>query len=224
MDEKLKLEQIATSENGLDIRQVLEAANRKGLCLLPNREIDELLKSNGWMNMPEIFPCWTGTLLAYGRAQMPLGEWIEYEGLKIRVPPEVIGKHNVAIVIEHPDFFIDETGLVGYRNESLRSLCPSQRGWYGVDSRKIPCGRNILARNPDARFFNRMDSGFVGLIVRDYNSELRSTTLPSNEINYWKEINATCHIADKHGALGVRRPEKTPCTPQNTPLAQTPTQ
>ena len=84
---KLEIIPLATYGNGLNMADALAKAKEKGLDLLINLEVDELLngKEQRWKDFRDCFPCWTGTHIEYDSGAASCKIW--NDGQKPKVLP-----------------------------------------------------------------------------------------------------------------------------------------
>jgi hypothetical protein len=184
---------------GLTQTQAIAFANKNRLILVPNKEFDRrLVLTDTWKSEKEIYPVWTGTLVAYGKPGEKLNRFIQYTDQKtnitytFEVPSKLIGAKGIALAINH---MIDLQGnplfehvnkgeknvLVKINDESKIQVVdnfPRDNGWYLTELNGIPTGNKVsdgsnfddtTGSNPDARFLLRNDNTtYVGLAARLY--------------------------------------------------------
>lgn len=115
---------LATREHGMPSMQAIEEANSRGLTLVPNKDIDELLngKDEAWRAEEQFYPAWTGTFITYEVPGKPLGKSITHHDRSsavtttyiFNVPRKAQGKTNLAFAINH-GFLQDGTPLISFK-------------------------------------------------------------------------------------------------------------
>jgi len=161
---------LATKEEGMTMLQAIEEANRQGLSLIPNKDIDERLngKEQIWQAEKDFYPCWTGTLIIYVKPNEEFGKEISFDGLRVKIPKEWQHKINCAIVCNHPNFTIEKDGTIKLKKASLIENFPANDGWYKTDKKfGIPYGVKSNETDKEARcLWRQTDNIFVGLPAR----------------------------------------------------------
>ncbi|MCX6771863.1 MAG: hypothetical protein NTX79_07450 [Candidatus Micrarchaeota archaeon] len=167
------------------IKPIDENGSIKG-CILSNKEFDgRLVLSDTWKSEREVYPAWTGTLVAFKGKDAELGDVVKYidssAGITyiFEVPKEYRYEKNAILVVNH-DFLADGNALI-LPNEkgstityditdksqiSLLLSFPSSDGWYNTDNKfGIPFGKGISSDSPDARYLYKAQN-YVGLLAR----------------------------------------------------------
>jgi len=162
-------------------------ANILGARILSNKELDwRLALSEAWKSEKEVYPVWTGTLVAFNENGAKLGKTVQCTNHReityiIRVPKEYQGETNAILVVNH-GFLADGTPLIVPRPEGntityeitddsqialLRSF-PNSKEWCHSDNKfGIPLGNGIPSSNSNARYFDKLRT-YVGLVARGY--------------------------------------------------------
>jgi len=154
-------------DEGLALEAALAVIEKRGLRLPSNLELDKRLASDEWRKEKEMYPCWSGTLIAYKARGKPLGAAIEFEGLKVKVPRKWQAKKNVALVCDHPRFSFKDNEFSS--KNFLLIPFPEKSGWFLPDAAfGIPNGEPDSSRNSKARYLWRSSGDYVGLLVRGY--------------------------------------------------------
>lgn len=154
-------------ERGLTMQDAVAEANKRGLRILSNKEIDERLASDIWKGEKEMYPCWTGTLIAYEEPGTAFGKTIEFRGLTLKVPQKFQGKKDAAIVCNHPNFTLKDNEITLGKEAKLISL-PFDDDWYLTEKEfGVPCENKRGSGTSQARYLVKyQDSSYVGLLVR----------------------------------------------------------
>ena len=180
-----KLAQYDNSK-GLTQREAISTANRMGSRILANKEFDgRLVLSDTWKSEKEVYPAWTGTLVAFREKGAKLGDVVKYTDSQtnttylFEVPKEYQKERNAILVVNHGflasgDALIvpNEKGSIVTYDISDKSQValllnfPSSDGWYGADNKfGIPLGNGISSSNTDARYLYKAQN-YVGLLAR----------------------------------------------------------
>ena len=169
------------SSNGVPMEETLRRVDDAGLVIASNKRLSKaLVGSEECKSINEVFSCWTGTMTAYDKPDQKLGKTIEYTdsetGIRyiFPVPEEHLGKKNVILVVEHPNFTLETDGktrIVRANEVDIVTEFPvASDNWYLGDPKYgIPQGNKVDSSNESARFLWRIDKR-VGLVARDYNS------------------------------------------------------
>jgi hypothetical protein len=126
--------------------------------------------------MNQVFACWSGTMAGYDKPDKKLGKTISYldsqTGIRyvFPVPEEHVGKTNVVLVAEHPNYYLEidrKTRTVRAENVGIVTGFPAaSANWYlGDPEYAIPTGKIMGRDNQDALFLFRIDKR-VGLVSR----------------------------------------------------------
>ncbi|MCX6770659.1 MAG: hypothetical protein NTX79_01250 [Candidatus Micrarchaeota archaeon] len=183
-----KLAQYDNSK-GLTQKEAISTANRMNSRILSNKEFDgRLVLSDTWKSEKEVYPAWTGTLVAFKGKNEKLGDVVKYTDSKtnttylFEVPKEYQKERNAILVVNHGflasgDALIvpNEKGSIVTYDISDKSQValllnfPSSDGWYSADNKfGIPLGNGISSSNTDARYLYKVQN-YVGLLARgDY--------------------------------------------------------
>jgi len=166
----MKLEKIAQYDDGKGLtfqEAIAEAAKRK-LRLPSNLEIGARLQGEGWKQEKEMYPCWTGTLIAYGAPGESLGRIIEFGGLVFNVPKKFQGLRDRAIVVDHPDFILK--GDIITPGKSAKDISfPESDGWYKIESQfgiPTPIGGKTSDDGKSRYLWRRDEKPYIGLVAR----------------------------------------------------------
>jgi hypothetical protein len=90
---------------GLTIQESINAANQRKLRLLSNLELDHrLFLSDDWKKEKEMYPCWSGTFIAYEAPGVAFGKTVGFRDLVVSVPKQFQGRKDCVLVCNHPDF------------------------------------------------------------------------------------------------------------------------
>ncbi|NYZ73788.1 hypothetical protein H0O00_01470 [Candidatus Micrarchaeota archaeon] len=159
------------------MEEALRRADEAGLVIASNKRMSKaLVGSDEWQSIREAFACWNGTMTAYDEPGKKLGKTIEYvdSETSIRyvfpVPEEHVGKKNVVLVAEHPDFTLETDGntrIVQAKEVGVVSEFPvASENWYLGDAKyDIPTGKKVDSSNDAARYLWRIEKR-VGLVAR----------------------------------------------------------
>jgi|GEM_PF-1098741 len=171
---------------GLTQKEAIFAANRMGSRILANKEFDKrLVLSDTWKSEKEVYPAWTGTLVAFGKKDAKLGDVVKYTDSNagityiFEVPKEYQNERNAILVVNHG--FSDDGNARILPNEKGREITynitekseiaiitrfPSSNGWYCADNKfGIPLGVEIPSDNRYARYLYKVEN-YVGLLAR----------------------------------------------------------
>ena len=206
-----KLAQYDNSK-GLTQREAISTANRMGSRILANKEFDgRLVLSDTWKSEKEVYPAWTGTLVAFKGKDEKLGDVVKYTDSKtntaylFEVPKEYQKERNAILVVNHGflasgDALIvpNEKGSTVTYDISDKSQValllnfPSSDGWYSADNKfGIPLGAGISSSNTDARYLYKVQN-YVGLLARGVDD--------IDGINRWGVL-ADIQPSDRFGVL-----------------------
>ncbi len=161
------------------VEGIMQAAN-EGLVVASNLTIDAVLSGDGRRSIPELFPCWIGTMTGYTKAGAKLGKEVVHtdsqtgERWIFPVPEQFREERNSLLVMEHPDYALVRDGKdilvepTDIARVSLVSQFPeSSNGWYLVDPQHgIPTGSQADSQNPVSRYLWRLAEGRVGAVAR----------------------------------------------------------
>ena len=179
-----KLAQYDNSK-GLTQKEAISTANRMNSRILTNKEFDgRLVLSDTWKSEKEIYPAWTGTLVAFKGKDEKLGDVVKYTDSKtntaylFEVPKEYQKERNAILVVNHGFLASGDALIVPNENGctvtydisdksqiALLQNFPSSDGWHSTDNKfGIPLG-NEISGNTDARHLYR-GQNYVGLLAR----------------------------------------------------------
>ena len=158
------------------VRRMMEITKRMTLfeAVALARETGRLIVSNfvhdGVLTRTDaMYRVRTGTLIIYEAPNQPFGEFVVFEQTKFAVPAKFRGLKNCALAVEYPDFDLKSTGELIVPDEKTIHLItqfPIKDGWYLTHAETgIPCGRQE-ATNENARFLDRLNEPYLGLLVR----------------------------------------------------------
>ena len=146
--------------------------------MLSCKTADELLQDEeAYKKYSALFTCWTGTMLVYEAPGVPFGKYVKdsVTGWIFDVPGEFQGKVDIALLLEHPDFKIEEGayGMTFVRPAPLYQISsmpfPKVDGWYLPNEFGIPTGDEVSRSNKDARYLSRRSEATLRPVVRwDY--------------------------------------------------------
>ncbi|NYZ74404.1 ankyrin repeat domain-containing protein [Candidatus Micrarchaeota archaeon] len=173
-----KLEVFISKKQGATMEEALARADAEKRVIASNKRLSKaLVGSDEWRSISEVFPCWTGTMVAYEEPGRAFGRFVEYTdnrtGIRyvFTVPDQFIRVKNGLLVAEHPDFKLEKDGndlVVRAARVELIERLPANEGWYLADpAHGIPFGGEVDNSNPDARYLSRIDKR-VGLVARGY--------------------------------------------------------
>jgi len=163
--------------DGVPMEEALTKADAAGAVIASSKRLSKaLVGSDEWQGIREVFACWSGTMTAYDTPNQKLGKTIEYtdseSGIRyiFPVPEEHVGKKNVVLVAEHPNFTLETDGktrIVQAKEVGIVSEFPvASEKWYLGDAKyDIPTGKIVDASDEAARYLWRIDKR-VGLLVR----------------------------------------------------------
>jgi len=188
------------NDRGLMIQAAIVAAGQRKLRILSNLELDKrLVGSDQWKSDREMYPCWSGTLIAYEKPDVAFGKIVAFSDLVVNVPKQFRGRVNSVLVCNHPDYNLK--GGVVTLGKSVRCLSfPVNDGWYLTDKDfGIPTGIKISLLNKDARYlWRRNNSNYVGLVARGY-----------GVISYRRDVICYDYGSGRFGVFGSSVGEKT---------------
>jgi hypothetical protein len=175
---------------GLSMIDSINAANQRNLRILSNPELDyRLVDSDEWKKEREMYPCYSGTFIAYEAPGIAFGKTISFSGLVVNVPKQFRDRKDCALVCNHPDFILKDNVFTLGRSAKCISF-PSSDGWYIPESEfGIPNGDKTNSLNKAARYLWRRNSSFSGLVARD-------------DYCYWRDVYAY-YYGIYLGRLGV---------------------
>lgn len=161
---------------GLPMEEALRRVDDEGLVLASNKRLGSLA-SGEWKETMDVFPCWSGTMAAYDKCDKKLGNDIKYTdpmtGIRyiFPVPEEHIGKKNVVLVAEHPDFVLVREGhrrIVKAAQVGAVEMFPTVRGgWFAGDPRyDIPRESRVPGNERAGRSLKRIEKR-VGFVARN---------------------------------------------------------
>lgn len=175
---------------GLSVFGALEHAKKHGKLIVPNHVIDRVLvETEKEIFLPANYRAVrTGTMLILPGKGKPFGDEIVFgwEGqsceysISFDVPARFRSKRNAALVINHPDFDLEQVGERAYRliaNEQrlhLHERFPAESGSFGYDEQNRLPKKSMFGKFMSARHLMRNDPGnYIGLVARDCDDELR---------------------------------------------------
>jgi len=152
---------------GLQFKEAIAEAAKRKVRLLNNLELDARLQGEEWKQEKEMYPCWTGTLIAYEAPGKPFCKTVEYEGLTFNVPKQFQGKKGRTIVCNHPDFILKDNVITPGKSAKCIPI-PEDDGWYLPEKQfGIPNGEKS-SDNGQTRYLWRWSTPYCGLVARDY--------------------------------------------------------
>ena len=182
-----KLAQYDNSK-GLTQKEAISTANRMNSRILTNKEFDgRLVLSDTWKSEREVYPAWSGTLVAFKGKDEKLGDVVKYTDSKTNTPyllevRREYQKERNAILVVNDGFLASGDALIvpnekgsivtyDISDKSQVALLlnfPSSDGWYNADNKfGIPLGAGISSSNTDARYLYKVQN-YVGLLARGY--------------------------------------------------------
>ena len=104
------------NSKGLTQKEAISTANRMNARILTNKEFDgRLVLSDTWKSEKEVYPAWTGTLVAFKEKDAKLGDVVKYTNSGItyifEVPKEYQNEKNAILVVNH-GFCADGNALI----------------------------------------------------------------------------------------------------------------
>ena len=162
-------------KNGVTFTEALKLVGDHRM--LNCKAADELLQDEeAYKKCNALFTCWTGTMLVYEAPGVPFGKYVKdsVTGWIFDVPEEFQGKTDIALLLEHPDFKIEEGayGMTFVRPAPLYEISsmpfPTKDGWYLPNGFGIPTGDEVSRSNKDARYLSRRSEATVRPVVRWY--------------------------------------------------------
>ena len=180
------------NRTGMDAITAISTANKNGVRIISNKEFDQrLVLSDTWKSEKEIYPVWTGTLVAFRGKDEKLGESIAYSSLGVTyifdVPREHRDEKNAALVVNHGFLAIENdpltpripfiiprvegnTAIYEIMDKDQINLFrgfPQEDGYYLTDKKfGIPYGEPLSKDDSGVLYFYRRKEGYVGLLVR----------------------------------------------------------
>ncbi len=176
---------------GMDGISAIAAANKGGVRILSNGEFEKRILSGALSLEKEIYPAWTGTLVAFKGKGEPFGRAVIYKSLGasyvFEVPEEYRGESNAALVVNHgflnieKDLLTPRIPLIIPRREGntvtyeitdkgriqLFRGFPQGDGYYKINNPfGIPCEAADSKDGPGIRYFYRIKGEYAGLLVR----------------------------------------------------------
>jgi hypothetical protein len=163
---------------GVPMEEALRKADDLGLVIASNKRLSQsLIGNHEWRSVKGAFGCWTGTIAAYDKPDQKLGKNIEYQdpdtGIRyvFPVPEEHIGKKNIALIAEHPNFSLEADGktrVVRATEIDIITEFPVSNHWYiGDPKHDIPAGNIVTYQDPGALALHRIEKN-VGMVNRLY--------------------------------------------------------
>ena len=171
---------------GLMQTEAIKMANHLGARILSNKEFDQrLVLSDRWKPERDVYPAWTGTLVAFKGKYAKLGGVVKYtdshSGIThiFEVPIEYQNEKNAILVVNH--CFLANGNALIIPNENKRTITydiadkskialiqnfPTSYGWYDAPNKFcVPTGKDISSSHDFAYYLFR-DPSYVGLLVR----------------------------------------------------------
>jgi hypothetical protein len=139
---------------GVPFEEGLAKANSEKRVLASNKRLNQaLIETLEWTRIRELFPCWSGTIVAIRNSGEMLGKEIEFEN-KITgfvwvfpVPKEFQNMKDAVLVAEHPDYTLEINGryrIVRARKVDIIRNFPKTGDFYLPDPvHGIPYGEKI---------------------------------------------------------------------------------
>lgn len=180
---------LAKSSPGVNLVEAMRLVNESGKRMLSNKETDAILQDDGERKKySDLFPCRTGTLLISIAAGQPFKEFVKFSGVVFDVPKQFQGLTDKALIIEHPDWGIEEKEYslnIPYEEKITRKITkiiaseskieaidyPKEDGYYLTEeSHGVPNGTPSESSEAKARYLIRRDGeDYIGPLVRlDY--------------------------------------------------------
>ncbi|MBI4399815.1 hypothetical protein HY570_03620 [Candidatus Micrarchaeota archaeon] len=180
------------NNRGFTAEQAVSEANKQGITLAPNRELDRRLLTDTWKR-EGLYPAWSGTLFVNVQPDVSFRDatkdgYIVYEDprtgitYRLKVPEYYLAAINCILLVEHgfntdgkPTFEIHKDiskerviHIPDDNNLNLVENYPRENGWYSTDGKfGIPTGQEIVFTSPDARYLWRADKT-ISLAARDW--------------------------------------------------------
>ena len=170
----------------MTLSEALALAREPSRLIVPNVVHDEVLTKTDVQYYVR-----TGTIIIYEVPDKPFGEIVAFEQTKFVVPVRFRGLKNCALAVEHPDFELTPDGKLVVPDETMIHLIrnfPIRDGWHNVHTETgIPHDIEVESTNESARFLYRLDSSYLGPLVRADNVIRRGNVLlndiqPSNRL------------------------------------------
>lgn len=205
LDPKPPLEVAFSKRNGLPFYETLHMASSSCFRLPSNAELTVSLLTGRIDELLPGFPCRTGTLAAYEGAGIRLGKKIEFHsstgpGIVFQVWDEFVGKKDIVIIAEFPDFSFklrgDTLNISPIRCQALSF--PKRNGVYPFDPDfGIPTGLNTRPECGNASHLRRSETAWVGLVARHLSLRNPKAIIvdvaadPSKRLGLFKQITQT---------------------------------
>ena len=133
--------------------EALALAKKEGKIIVPTFVHDRILKETTDKNLARQYKqnIFTGTLIIYEAPDKPFGEQLVFKEITFKIPEQFRGLRNCALVVEHPDFELVDSGnnkfeleLVDGASVHLIEQFPKKYGWhkYGKET-GVPYGRKL---------------------------------------------------------------------------------
>ena len=159
--------------------EALALAQREGRLIVPNDVHDKILNETTdikFLNQLYGNWVWTGTLIIYEKPDTQFGKQVVFQGITLTVPEQFQGKANCALVVEHPDFELNELGKNMYEikvsdeNVHLVENFPRRNNLWSKYNEKfrIPVGKevNYIENDNTIRCFWRQAGKCIGPLGR----------------------------------------------------------
>lgn len=195
-----RLKVLIKRSRGIGLEETMIITEMGSRVIASNKRISRMLENRGGSEFYKALPCRTGTLVVYTAPGKELGKQIVCTDPKtnqkyiFHVPEEHQHKKDVALVVEHPDYFLqkDENEFVVFvknpENIHVIENFPSSNGCYlGDPEHDIPFGDEVSPDVPGARYlFRKMDDVvsqvFRGLVFHDRRGILMCGMYPSSDL------------------------------------------
>ncbi len=167
---------------GLTFFEALALAKREGSIIVPNFVHDGILtETTDHEYLKQNYPVWTGTSVIYEAPDKKFRDIITFGwdhnkinySISFKVPEQFRGKANSALVVEHPDFYMVDSGNNKYElkllegaNIHLIEHFPKKEGWYMPHAETmIPQGEQVI-ESEKTRNLWRSVNPYLGPLVR----------------------------------------------------------
>jgi hypothetical protein len=165
---------LCLSKTLIDLKDALQTPGR----LANNKALDSWYAQSRATAFPLI---WSGTGIVYAAPGEKIGSKIQFNRLVFNVPKRYQGMRDIALLLEHPDFRIEEVdGVLTVKGNviGVTHNFPKRSGLYLTDEFGIPRGKELFSddSNPELRHLDRADGEYVGAVVRTSKEGIWSTT------------------------------------------------
>ncbi len=168
---------LASRSDGTPMEEALRRADENGYVIASIKRLCRArFGSRDWQRVKDAFDCWAGDMVGFDLPGKPLGATIEYVNPRTNiryifpVPDEYRGVADIAIVSQHPDFFLAPRGndrIVQAHLVGVVEDFPTYSGYYAGDPEyDLATGREVDRSHESAKFLWRPDKR-VGLVALD---------------------------------------------------------